>query len=95
MPLPTFILNHIERAANRLHENEKSSELLYAYVQLLNLVVTLTFSYFALLFFSLSLISLQYFNNKRIIAITLSLICMISSLFLLFFRSQYSFSNTD
>ena len=92
MPLPAFILKHIERAANRLlHENETDdSELLFAYVQLLNLVVELTFSYFALIFFSLSLISLQYFNNKRIIGVPLASFCIISSLFFLYTRSQYS-----
>jgi len=91
MPLPEFILKHIERAANKLSTDE--SELIFAYIQLMNLVVELTFSYFALIFFSLSLISLQYFNNKRIIGVPLASICMISSLFFLYSRSQYSIDN--
>ena len=64
MTLQAFLLKHVDKLNSKLVD--KDTDLLYAYIQLLNLVLELTFSYFSLIFLALSLVSLHYFN-KRII----------------------------
>ena len=87
MPLPQFILDHVSKATIKILD--KDSEIIHAYIQLMNLVLDLTFTYLSLILLALSLLSLHYFN-KRVIGTILSIVCVAASLLVLSTRSQYS-----
>ena len=91
MPLPSFIIVHINKATNRLLDNGNSIEIIHAYISLMSLVVELTLTYLCLVIFALSLVSLHYFKQR--LGILLSIVCILVSLFILSTRSYYSANN--
>jgi hypothetical protein len=88
MTLPSFLMKHVDKIKTKF---DKDTDLLFAYLQLLSLVVELTFSYFSLIFLALSLVSLHYFN-KRVVGLPVALLCCSLSIFFLYTRSEFRIS---